>query len=332
MRQRLLSVVAVAAALLAGAGPLFMVRNISRSPGFAGNRVVRLAAVADSALHPPLVLSEQCRLSGPARAALGLVHLLGRYSTYFDPQFSSRVHNIRRAAAAIDGILLQPGQVFSFNEVVGPRTRTAGFLPAPELVGGELVNGVGGGICQLSSTLYNAVLLALLEVTGRVHHSRPLGYIPAGRDATVYDDVIDFRFANSTSEPVLITVEIVENRLTVALWGSQPAENLQVHIERSPERRLPAPVEFVEDAGLPEGTWELVQRGWDGVEVSAFRSIYTQEGRLVRRERLHRDYYPPRAHVVHKGKGVEEREVIRSLRAIGGAEVRVTTPGAAGLP
>ncbi|MBE3576807.1 MAG: VanW family protein [Limnochordales bacterium] len=331
MFRRLLSVLAALAALFALAGPLYLVLDISPGSGFGANHVAGLPVVGDPANPQSLKLSEHGKLSAQARAALGLVHLLGRYSTYFNPQLSARVHNLRLAAAAIDGILLQPGQVFSFNEVVGPRTRTAGFLPAPELVGGELVDGVGGGICQLSSTLYNAVLFAMLKVTERVHHSRPLGYVPAGRDATVYDNVLDFRFVNSTPAPVLITAEVVENRLTVELWGSQPVTG-QVHIETSAERRLPAPLELVDDPRLPSGTWKLVQRGWDGVEVSVFRSTYSPEGQLLRREELHRDYYQPRAYIVHKGSGVEAEDIIQSLQLTGRAGTLLAMPGAAGLP
>ena len=248
-----------------------------------------------------------------ARRRLGLVHLLGRYSTYFDPALRGRVANLRRAAAAIDGLLLQPGQEFSFNDVVGPRTPETGYVEAPELVAGELVPGVGGGICQLSSTLYNAVLYTALRVTERVHHSRPLGYVPPGRDATVYDDVLDLRFVNTEPDPVLLSAEMVENRLTVAIWGSRPSSR-EVKIEQSEERRLPPPVEFIADPSLPPGSWKVERRGGDGVEVVVFRLVYDAAGQLVHRERLYRDFYAPRSYAVRAGPGVDREAVRHALR------------------
>lgn len=330
MRRRLLSVLAAVAGVLSGVGSLYLALDVPTSPDHRAYHATT-SLVTGVVSRPLPGLSEQGRFPESARSGLGLNYLLGRYSTYFNPELTGRIHNIRLAARQVDGLLLQPGQVFSFNEVVGPRTREAGFLPAPELVGGELVDGVGGGICQLSSTLYNAVLYAFLTVTERVHHSRPLGYVPAGRDATVYNDILDFRFVNSSTSPILITAEVVENRLTVGLWGSQPAEH-QVQIERSAERRLPAPVEFIDDPRLPAGTWKLVQQGWDGVEVTVFRYIYTPAGELLRREQLHRDYYAPRAYIVRKGRGLEAKALIKSLHVTSDAKMLLAAPGAAGLP
>src|SRR5690606_9807336 len=108
---------------------------------------------------------------------------------------------------------------FSFNRVVGPRTLAKGFLPAPEIVGEEFVEGVGGGICQVSSTLYNAALYADLQIVERYRHSVPLGYVPPGRDATLQYGVMDFQFRNTTGEPLIVRAVAGDGRLHVTLWG-----------------------------------------------------------------------------------------------------------------
>ena len=135
-------------------------------------------------------------------AMLGDLRELGGYSTHF--AMGDRGSNIALATSHINGTLLAPGQIFSYNKVVGPRIESAGFRDAPVIVKGELVPGVGGGICQVSSTLYNAVLLSDLKIVHRAHHAFPVHYLPAGRDATVVDGAIDFQFQNNTPTPIYI--------------------------------------------------------------------------------------------------------------------------------
>jgi len=129
---------------------------------------------------------------------------IGQYTTYYNPGNKNRSHNIDLAAKAINNAIVFPGQVFSFNKVVGKRTREKGYLPAPVIVKGELSEGVGGGICQVSSTLFNAIDRAGLKVVQRYSHSRKVSYVPPGRDATVTWYGPDFQFQNLYSYPVLI--------------------------------------------------------------------------------------------------------------------------------
>ncbi len=144
--------------------------------------------------------------------------LKGSYFTWMGSGHS-RVTNIIVAGEAINNTLLHPGQVFSFNQTVGPRTAERGYHYAPIIVGGSVVLGLGGGICQSSSTLYNAVLASELEVVERYPHSKPVGYVPRGRDATVSDH-LDFKFRNNTDQFILIKVSSYGGKIEAQIWSN----------------------------------------------------------------------------------------------------------------
>jgi vancomycin resistance protein YoaR len=138
--------------------------------------------------------------------------LLGEYKTHFSAAVTGRSQNILLSAEAISGIVLGPGDSFSFNQTVGERTRERGYQEAKEIVNKEFVMGIGGGICQTSSTLFNAVDKAGLKMIERYTHSREIGYVPSGRDATVSWGGPDFRFENPHPYPVLIRSSVDLNR------------------------------------------------------------------------------------------------------------------------
>ena len=149
--------------------------------------------------------------------------LIAQYSTHFDSTLVNRTENIRLAAKALDGKLLAPGERFSFNESVGERTAKAGYKEALIIVGNNFTPGLGGGVCQVSSNLYNAVILAHLEILERHRHSLPVDYVPPGQDATVSFLILDFRFRNSTDAYLLIRSFVEGNTLTFQLY--EKAEN-----------------------------------------------------------------------------------------------------------
>ncbi|MDR3602833.1 MAG: cell wall-binding repeat-containing protein [Desulfosporosinus sp.] len=144
--------------------------------------------------------------------------LISQFSTTFDSTMGNRTENILLAAKALDGKLLAPGEKFSFNESVGERTAEAGYKEALIIVGNTYTPGLGGGICQVSSTLYNAVILAHLEILERHPHSLPVDYVPSGQDATVSFPILDFRFRNNTDANLLIRSFIKGNTLTCQLY------------------------------------------------------------------------------------------------------------------
>lgn len=166
---------------------------------------------------------------------------LTRYSTWYDSSQTERAHNIYVAACALDGTVLQPGEELSFNSAVGPRREDRGFKPAPEIYQNELVTGIGGGICQVSTTLYNAALLADLEILERRNHSILPAYAIPGRDATVSYGLIDLRIANNLEAPVVIRSEARDGRVTVEVLSSAPSKgavDLEVRTGDIPAQKL----------------------------------------------------------------------------------------------
>ena len=149
--------------------------------------------------------------------------VLGRYTTSFNPYNTPRVANLTQSSRSIDYVIVQEGEVFSFNEIVGPRTRERGYHPAPIIVRGEYSEGVGGGICQTSSTLFNSVDQAGLEIVERTVHSKRVTYVPKGRDATVSWGGPDFKFKNNINRPILIICDVQDGQMTITVSSMKDA-------------------------------------------------------------------------------------------------------------
>ncbi|WP_374702901.1 VanW family protein [Bacillus sp. T33-2] len=149
------------------------------------------------------------------------IQLLGHYVTFYNSGNKERSHNISLAAEAINSQVVFPGETFSFNKAVGRRTAAKGYLPAPIIVRGELSEGIGGGICQVSSTLFNAVDRSGLQIIERYSHSKRVPYVPPGRDATVSWYGPDFTFKNKYNQPVLIRAKAGHGQMAVFLYSAE---------------------------------------------------------------------------------------------------------------
>jgi len=149
---------------------------------------------------------------------------IGSYVTYYPEGNRERTHNIKLAAEAIDNQVLFPGEQFSFNQVVGERTEEKGYLRAPVIIKGEFAEDVGGGICQVSSTLYNAVNIRGIAIIERYAHSREVTYVPPGKDATVSWNGPDFVFQNTYNQPVLILAAANQGKVSVSIFSSNDAK------------------------------------------------------------------------------------------------------------
>lgn len=229
---------------------------------------------------------------------------IARFTTPILSADPGRVHNISMAVRKIGGVMLQPGQVFSFNEIVGPRDKESGWAQAKEIYQGEFVLGYGGGICQVSSTLYNSILLAGLEVKERYHHDRPLEYVRPGRDATVAWKVLDFRFRNSLDMPVLLGAKILPGqpqRIEVTLHAPKPASTGAIRVEEADVKYLPPDMVEILDERLPEGERDVVDEGHYGIDIKIFRVF--GEGAQQRRELVSHDLYQPKPGKVRVGVG-----------------------------
>jgi vancomycin resistance protein VanW len=231
--------------------------------------------------------------------ALGEIGILGQAVTVFQREEENRAVNIQLAAAALDGTIIEPGEILSFNDVVGPREPQYGFMEAPELVNMELVSGIGGGVCQVSSTLFHAALLAGMEVVERHCHSRPVAYIPLGLDATVVYNYLDLKLANRGISPLLLVARIREDRLELAVLGKSWTPE-GIRLETGEIEEIEAPVEYVLDPTLPAGELLEEEAGAPGYRVQVER-VVTLEGREIRREIVSDSVYLPRPRVFRRG-------------------------------
>ncbi|NMA55268.1 MAG: hypothetical protein GX952_04975 [Firmicutes bacterium] len=238
----------------------------------------------------------------------GVRDIVGIFSTRFDLAAQDRNHNIKLGAEILNGYLIEPGQIFAFNEVVGPREAKRGYREAPVIVGDRLVPDIGGGICQVSSTLYNAALLSGLQPIERRNHSLPVSYIELGRDATLSYGAIDLRFKNTRPEPVMICTRIDGNRLSIAILGTPRGE--QVQILTTIEEEIPFPVVYEEDPELPPEADVIQEEGKPGYKVTVTR-IIRKNGEIALYEVLSRDTYQPQPEIHLVGPLEQEPELER---------------------
>lgn len=157
--------------------------------------------------------------------------IVASYTTYFNTTDAGRNKNIELSAKAIHNVIVGSGDYFSFNTVVGPRDEASGYQPAPEIINKKVVMGIGGGICQTSSTLFNAVDQIPIKFVERHHHSLDIGYVPKGRDATVAYGSLDFRFQNTSDVPFLIQTIYGKDSLTIEVRTAMKYEKM---LKKSP--------------------------------------------------------------------------------------------------
>ena len=206
--------------------------------------------------------------------------LLSRYTTYFDSSNVNRSSNIRLAAALLNGTVLDSGKVLSFNDTVGARLPERGFLPAKIIENGEYTDGVGGGVCQVSTTLYNAALLSGMTVTEYHPHSLAVGYVDPSRDAMVSGSSCDLKFVNSSKAPVYIRSRTQGGTVTFEVYGR--SDGATYSIESVITGSIPATEEFCD-------TPELVREGRDGLTSEGYLVI--NRGGFVKRVKLRGDKY-----------------------------------------
>ncbi|HLK16139.1 MAG TPA: VanW family protein [Fimbriimonadaceae bacterium] len=228
----------------------------------------------------------------------GITDLVSSFTTHF-PYRANRVNNIRVASGRLSGIFLRPGDRMSFNTIVGRRTIEGGFKDAPVYKNGKHDHGVGGGICQVSTTLYNACLLGDLKIVQRFNHSLPVPYVPLGRDATVDYGSRDLIVENSYKTPIVVISAFREGTLTFRVLGKRDPD-LEVKIERTGETSFGGPVQYITDKTLPPGKTKVIEKGSTGHAVTTFRLVY-KGGKLVAREPLGRSYYIPAKRIVARG-------------------------------
>ena len=231
------------------------------------------AAINSSNRHETV----QCTLTNPDYTvseykALLFRDVLGQCTTDFNPGNKGRTTNVLLATDFCNGVILMPGDVFSYNDTVGPRTYERGFKDATIYVGNSAEDGVGGGICQVTSTIYYAALRADLKIVERYAHSREVTYVPKGEDATVAWGSKDFKFENNTGFPMKVVTSHKSNNLTVKLYGTN-LNNKTVKIETTVLSKTPFEVVYKVDETLAPGTEKVDSNGYTGYQTESYRVV-----------------------------------------------------------
>lgn len=226
--------------------------------------------------------------------------LLGTYSTTYSTKNYNRSTNIRLATEKINGTVILPGETFSYNTTVGKRTSAAGFKSAAVYAGGEVTTGIGGGICQVSSTLYNSVLLSNLEIVERYNHGFNPGYVPAGRDATVSWGGPDFKFKNNRDYPVKIVSSVKNGTISIQIFGLKSSTEYEVEIQSYITGYISYKTIRKNDASLAKGKTKVLQNGSSGCKSVAYR-ILKLNGEVVSKTLLSQDTYNPHNKIIAVG-------------------------------
>ncbi|MFZ5639784.1 MAG: VanW family protein [Bacillota bacterium] len=233
--------------------------------------------------------------------AMGINGVVAKFTTHFDIRKTNRVFNIRVAAQALDGVEVEPGEVFSFNKIVGPRSQEAGYKLAPTILNNEFIDSLGGGVCQVSTTLYNTLLLADVQIIERSSHSLVVSYVPLGQDAAVAYGGKDLRFKNNYGTYLLIKSKVVGNSITFKLFGDVKNKKY-VKIINTTLKDYPFKTIFEKDSTLPGGSRTVKQKGVRGYKVVSQRLVYSG-GQLIKKEKLPASFYNPLAQIILEGTG-----------------------------
>lgn len=215
---------------------------------------------------------------------------LGEYSTKFNAADVDRTHNIKIATSSASGVLIKPGEIYSVNQIVGPRLAKFGYKEAKVIINNELVPGIGGGVCQVSSTMYNAALLSNMKIVERRSHSLPSSYIPLGRDATISENYIDFKFQNTTQYPIYIHGEVKGSWVKFSIYGRNDNPGRTVKIRTEVVKKTEPQITIIQDPTLPEGTEVEEKKAYTGYVVKSYR-IVMENGQEVSAEELPQSVY-----------------------------------------
>ena len=261
------------------------VRIVPAQPGVSLDIDRSAAAILAAARRPanrvavlPYSVAQPSRTTAQA-TALGITGTVGAYETFFGG-VPNRIHNVQLVAHLIDKKLVAPGATFSFNQTTGERSAAKGFLEAPVIINGELETGLGGGVCQVSTTVFNAAFEAGLPITARTNHALYISHYPLGRDATVDYPDVDLRFVNDTGHWLLLRTWVSSSSLTVALYGTP--QHRRVESVTQPLRDVsPPPVVKTNDPTLAVGQTIVTDPGVPSQTTSVERKVYAPDGKLI---------------------------------------------------
>ena len=225
---------------------------------------------------------------------------LSNFTTRYDASAKDRTTNLVIACQKLNGKVIMPGETFSYNKTLGKRTAAAGYKNAAVYENGQVVDGIGGGICQISSTLYNAVLMANLEIVERRNHQFVTSYLPAGKDATVAYGTIDFKFKNTRQYPIRLSASAKNGIATISIYGIKEEKEYTFTITPKIISTIPFGTKYVEDASLPAGTEKVKQNGVNGLKTETYITKMLN-GKVISTTLLSRDTYDAMQKIILKG-------------------------------
>ena len=247
-------------------------------PSSAGKILAAATVPGPREAHLSTVETQPKRTTAEAQR-MGIVGLVSSYETFYGG-IANRLHNVQLVAHLVDNHLIAPGAEFSFNKTTGERSAAKGFLAAPVIVNGELQTGLGGGVCQVSTTVFNAAFEAGLSITERTNHALYISHYPLGRDATVDYPNVDLKFMNDTGHWLLLRTFVGTGSLVVSLYGT-PVHR-KVEVETAPLRVVsPTPVQKIKDPSLPKGDVVVETYGQPAATTSVHRKVYSPSGKLM---------------------------------------------------
>jgi vancomycin resistance protein YoaR len=255
----------------------------------------RSAALPTTVTQPGLTTKEA--------QALGVKEVASTFTTTFNSGDVPRVHNIGLIAAAVNGSLVRPGQVFSMNAATGQRTAAKGYRTAHVIQNGEIVDGLGGGVCQAGTTMFNTAFFAGLPVIERRNHSLHISHYPMGRDATLNWPGTDLKFRNDSPYGIYITSRATPSTLTFTFWSTSRGYKVTSSTSAASNFRAP-PTRFEDDPTLPKGKEVVEEAGSSGFDVTVTRTV-TKGGAVVRRDSFVSNY-SPWVRVVRRGTGPKD--------------------------
>jgi vancomycin resistance protein YoaR len=258
-----------------------------------GGQRLELAPVAAAILRGARAVTGELRPDQPRRStawarSLGIRERVSTFTTMHQPG-QPRVRNIHRAADLLRGQLVLPGERFSLNRAIGPRTPARGFVTAPVITRGEFSQDVGGGVSQVATTFFNAVFFGGYRIVSHQPHSYYIKRYPMGREATVSLPAPDLVFVNDSRAGILIHTSYTDTAITVTFYGDRAGRTVRAEGPRIlATRPSEGTTEYLEDPKLPRGT-QIVEPAFTGYDVEVFRVI-TEPGKPTRRERFFTRY------------------------------------------
>lgn len=228
---------------------------------------------------------------------------LAGYTTYFPAGSYARSNNLKIALSYMNGVVVMPGETYSYNKNIGDTTASKGYQAAATFKGGTTVNEMGGGICQTVSTLYNTVLMANLEIVERHQHGLPVGYVPPSRDATVYSPVLDFKFKNNRETPIKIVTSFTYNgSLNVSIYGTKQDNDPEVILSQKTLSTIPYTTRYEYDPSMPYGSQTVVTAGVNGYTSESYITKKLN-GQVISSGILSQDKYNAQQQVIKVGTG-----------------------------